>query len=319
MVEGIVQFNIIIMSAKPSSEQLEQELEQTEDEVCASCGIAAVDDTKLKNCACNLVKYCSVDCQKNDRPKHKRACRKRLTELHDKQLFTQPDISHIGECPICCLPLSIDITKSRMMSCCCKTICMGCDYANLMRENEQGLEHRCAFCREPVPKSQEEAEKQVMERVNKHDPAAMTHMGKHHDKEGDYGKALEYWTKAAELGHVEANYCLGSLYYQGQGVEKDVKKAVYHLEQAAIGGHPGARGVLAVHEIKNGRMERAAKHFIINANLGCDISLQQVKDLFGKGVVSKDEYADALRGYQAAVDATKSAEREEGEARYISG
>ena len=32
---------------------------------CASCGKAAVDDVKLKKCACDLVKYCSVDCQKN--------------------------------------------------------------------------------------------------------------------------------------------------------------------------------------------------------------------------------------------------------------
>jgi hypothetical protein len=27
---------------------------------CASCGIAPVDDVKLKKCACNLVKYCSA-------------------------------------------------------------------------------------------------------------------------------------------------------------------------------------------------------------------------------------------------------------------
>jgi hypothetical protein len=27
------------------------------DEVCGSCGKAAVDDVKLKKCACNLVKY----------------------------------------------------------------------------------------------------------------------------------------------------------------------------------------------------------------------------------------------------------------------
>jgi hypothetical protein len=37
------------------------------DEVCASCGRPAVDDIKLKKCACNLVKYCGVACQKNHR------------------------------------------------------------------------------------------------------------------------------------------------------------------------------------------------------------------------------------------------------------
>ena len=36
------------------------------DVCCAACGIKEVDDIKLKNCnACYLVKYCSVECQKN--------------------------------------------------------------------------------------------------------------------------------------------------------------------------------------------------------------------------------------------------------------
>jgi hypothetical protein len=293
------------------SEQLEGE---GTDEVCASCGIAGVDDTKLKKCACGLVKYCTVDCQKNHRSRHKKECKKKMAELRDRDLFTQPDGSYMGECPICCLPLSIVVSKSTMMPCCCKIICMGCNYANQMREAEQGLKPRCAFCREPAPKSDYEANKNVLDRIKKNDPVAMTQMGKRHEKEGESGKASEYWTKAAGLGDADANCGLGMLYYEGQGVEKDMKKAVYHLEQAAIGGHPQARGLLASHEMENDRFERAVKHFMINANLGCDVSLQFVKDLFVRDVVSKEEYAAALRGHQAAVDATKSSQREKGEA-----
>src|SRR6056300_1851030 len=82
---------------------------------CASCGKAAVDNVKLLLCtACKLVRYCSVDCQKNHRPQHKKACKKRAAELRDDKLFTQPDESHLGECPICCLPLSLDLSKSIM-------------------------------------------------------------------------------------------------------------------------------------------------------------------------------------------------------------
>jgi tetratricopeptide (TPR) repeat protein len=296
------------------SEQLEGELEESEDEVCASCGIAAVDDVTLKKCACNLVKYCSVDCQKEHRPKHKKLCRKRLAEMHDKKLFTQPDSSYLGECPICCLPLPIDPRKSTLSSCCCKIICNGCNFANMKREMEGGLEPRCAFCREPVGKSDEEGDRRVMERIKKNDPVAMTDMGKTHLHKGDYGKAFEYFTKAAELGDVAAHGSLGTLYENGNGVEKDEKKAVYHWEQAAMGGHVGARGLLASYEEKNGRFERAVKHHIIAANLGYDNSLKAIKELFVEGIVSKDDYAAALRGYQAAVDATKSAEREEEEA-----
>jgi TPR repeat protein len=205
-----------------------------------------------------------------------------------------------------------------MMSCCCKVICNGCNYANKKREDEQGLEHRCAFCREPAAESQQEYNKNVMERIKKNDPAAMVQMGGHHEKEGDFGKALEYWTKAAELGDVNAHSLLGGLYYNGEGVEKDMKKAVYHWEQAAIGGHPFARACLAVHEKNKGRFDRAAKHSIIAANLGHDVSVKLIKDLFVQGIVSKEDYAAALRGYQAAVNETKSAERDEAEAYYTS-
>jgi len=62
------------------------------DEVCASCGITGGNDVKLLLCtACKLVKYCSVDCQKNHRPQHKKACKKRAAEIRDARLFTQPD------------------------------------------------------------------------------------------------------------------------------------------------------------------------------------------------------------------------------------
>ena len=90
---------------------------------CASCGKAEVDDVKLKQCACKLVRYCSVDCQKNHRKQHKKACKKRMAEMREDRLFTQSEISHLGECPICCLPLSIDPVQFRGMSCCCKIIC----------------------------------------------------------------------------------------------------------------------------------------------------------------------------------------------------
>ena len=63
----------------------------------------------------------------------------------------------------------------------------------------------------------------------------------------------------------------------------------------------------------NGRPDRAAKHYIIAANLGDDLSLKPIKLLFVKNKVSKEEYAAALRGHQAAVDAMKSAEREKAE------
>jgi len=283
---------------------------------CASCGKAEVDDVKLKKCACNIVKYCSVECQKNHRPQHKKACKKRLAEIRDDRLFTQPDESHLGECPICCLLLSLDKGKSSMMACCSKTICNGCCYANHLREIDEGLEHKCPFCREPMPETQKKAKKMAMKRVKVNDPVAICQVGVRCLDGGDYRRAFEYYTKAAGLGDIDSHYELSRLYYEGRSIEKDLKKAVYHLEEAAIGGHHEARFNLGVYEAENERFDRAVKHYIIAAKLGHDKSLKAVKDGFAGGFVSKEDFEVALRGHQASVDATKSAHREEAEKRW---
>ncbi len=269
---------------------------------CASCGKVEVDDVKLKMCtACKLVKYCSVDCQKNHRPQHKKACRKRAAEIRDDNLFRQPDESHLGECPICCLPLPLDLRKFALMACCCKRICDGCNHANKLREAEQGLEHKCPYCREPMI-ANEEIHQNLMKRVKVNDPVALFEMGIKCQEEGDIGGAIQYWTKAATLGNMIAHYNLSLSYQLGDGVEKDKKKEVYHLEEATIGGHPDARYNLGIEEVNSGRTERGMKHLVIATNLGHDESLE---------AVSKEDYASALRGHQAAVDATKSEQREE--------
>lgn len=123
-------------------------------------------------------------------------------------------------------------------------------------------------------------------------------------------EAFEYASKAAALGDAFAHYQLSMLYREGQGVEADEKKEVYHLEKAAIAGHPEARHELARYETMNERFERAVKHMIIAASLGLDVSLKLLKEFYGYGQVSKEDFAATLRAHQAAVDATKSPQRE---------
>ncbi|KAK1733635.1 Sel1-like repeat family protein [Skeletonema marinoi] len=145
------------------------------------------------------------------------------------------------------------------------------------------------------------------------DPVAMTQWGKKQYVKGNYSSAFEYFTRAAELGDVLAHYQLALMHHYGDGVEKDKGKEMYHLEEAAIGGHPYARYNIGCEEWKNGNDERAAKHWIIAASQGDDSSMKALIAAYKGGLINKEDLAAALRAHQAAVDATKSPQREAAE------
>jgi len=285
---------------------------------CASCGIGEVDDIKLKECDdCDLVKYCSDTCQKEHKTQHEEACKKRAAELRNELLFKQPERNHLGDCPICYLPLPLDITKSSMTTCCSKIICCGCYVANLVREAKASLGNAsCPFCRKLFPLTEEESDKQNMERVEMNDPVAICHKGAQQMEEGNYTSAFEYWSKAAELGDFEAHFKLAAMYHYGRGVEKDEGNEIHHLEEAAIHGVASARHRLGWYEMSNENSVRAAKHWIIAATQGCDDSMNSMMDMFKGGFVSKEVLAATLRAHQAAADATKSPQRKAAEEYY---
>ena len=150
-----------------------------------------------------------------------------------------------------------------------------------------------------------------MKRVDANDSVAICYMGIDSYNKGDYKAGFEYLTRAVTLDNMDAHNKLSSLYYDGKGVEKDKKRFLHHAEKAAIGGHPEARYNLGCVEKDNGRVDRAAKHWIIAAKHGDDESLEAVKGLYKAGNLSKDDFTAALRGYQTAINATKSPQREE--------
>jgi len=274
---------------------------------CANCGVAEVDDIKFEDCdGCDLVKYCSNNCKEEHREQHDEDCKKRQRELHDNKLFTQPDGTHEGECPLCFLPMPLESKKSTFKACCSKIICDGCVYANYISNRGR----KCSFCREPTAADDEENHKRTMERIKANDPAAMRVMGTKRYHEGDHDIAIKYWTKAAELGDQEAHYQLSVMYRKGRGVEKDKEKEICHLEKAAIGGHPNARHNLGCVEGNNGNNEKAVKHFIIAANLGDEGSMKELWKHYSKGNITKEDLDTTLRTHQAALDEMKSPERE---------
>ena len=296
---------------------------------CASCGIAEIDEIKMVPCdGCDLVRYCGDECQELHRPEHEEDCKKRAAELRDELLFKQPESTHMGDCPICRLPLPLDGKKSAIMDCCSKIICKGCLLANAEQTMEMRLVPSCPFCREPLGV----CDKRLRKRIEANDPNALRTYGAKQYRKGDlkeiltlhpsiesttdYRSAFEYFIKAAELGNTWSHYDLAHLYRAGKGVKKDEEKEIYHLEEAAIAGHPEARyhlgiheGHLGMHEGGDVNYERAAKHWIIAATQGDDKSIKMLMDMFKgrkKEFVRKEDLDAALRAHKAASDATKS-------------
>jgi len=62
----------------------------------------------------------------------------------------------------------------------------------------------------------------------------------------DYAKAAEWFRKAAEQGHAEAQFTLSLLYHDRQGVQKDDAQAAKWLLKSAEQGYASAQKNLAV-------------------------------------------------------------------------
>ena len=246
---------------------------------------------------------------------HLHCFNQRKMELRDEILFRQPESSHLGDCPICCLPHSIVRSKAVVNGCCGKLICESCHYSNEMRQADRSLAKVCPFCRHPLPSSEEEARELLMKRVEANDVPSLVEVGYHYNSTGDFVAAFKYWAKAAELDDdAEAHFCLATMYQHGKGgVEKDLEKEIYHLEKAAIAGHPNARFNLGCTDQAAGRTDRAVKHFIIAANLGHDTSLKFLQKFYADEKVSKEEFAATLRAYQSTVEAAKRRQKKETE------
>jgi hypothetical protein len=60
----------------------------------------------------------------------------------------------------------------------------------------------------------------------------------------------------------------------------------------------------------HGSFDKAIKHFIIAAGQGYEGSLELLKEFYQEGKIRKEVLASALRAYQAAIDATKSRQRQ---------
>ena len=100
------------------------------------------------------------------------------------------------------------------------------DMEQIWQEHKR-MEDLISKMEELIQKPQEDAEFQ-------NELGCMYFEGK--DVEQDYGKAAEWFQKAAEQGHANAQRYLGYMYYHGKGVEQDHGKAAEYWRKAAEQG-----------------------------------------------------------------------------------
>mmetsp|Transcript_24242 Transcript_24242/g.54990 ORF Transcript_24242/g.54990 Transcript_24242/m.54990 type:complete len:210 (-) Transcript_24242:150-779(-) len=194
-----------------------------------------------------------------------------------------------------------------------KAVCHGCSLA----AHKRGLRRTCPFCRSPPPQNDDEFLVMIQKRVAARDPEAICQLGDEYFNgfsglEKDLHRAHELWSEAAELGSTTAlykvgmEYCIGSYYGSN-----DKAKGIHCWESAAMLGCADSRHFLGIAELEKMNPYRAMRHLLIAAKMGYEESLDAIKDLFSDGLATKAQYAEALKGYQDAVEETKSPEREE--------
>ncbi|KAL7532755.1 hypothetical protein ACHAXR_006210 [Thalassiosira sp. AJA248-18] len=195
------------------------------------------------------------------------------------------------------------MTETVYQSCCGKDLCKGCMY-EMAREKDI-----CPFCRMPAAVSDKERISRCKNRMEVGDAGSRYILG-------DWGlpqdtkKALELMLRSIELGSTEAHYNIALLYYNGEFMEKDLKKALYHYQRAAMGGCEMSRYNLGCLESNRGNIDRAMKHWMIAAASGFEDSLGVVRKVFSRGHATKAEYEKALRAHQKYLSEVKSDQRD---------
>ena len=92
-------------------------------------------------------------------------------------------------------------------------------------------------------------------------------------------------------------------------IDKDKPRGIrHHWQQAAMEGNAYRRHNVGVVEYTEENDELAV---MISAKMGYEESLDCIKEMFMEGHATNAQYAEALRGYQDAVEEMKSPHREE--------
>jgi tetratricopeptide (TPR) repeat protein len=191
--------------------------------------------------------------------------------------------------------------------CCGKNICRGC-----VHSCRQSGNRKCPFCNsDRSSKTLEEQVEDLMKRVEANDATSICLLAYCCYKglngfQQDHLKAIEQYTRAAELGFSKAHINLAEIYHEGG----DKKKARFHYEAAAMAGNEVARCIVGIHEYNSGNIERAVKHWTIAASAGEYDAMNYLRTSFEEGYVSRESIDSTLGAYNNSCVEMRSEARD---------
>jgi hypothetical protein len=119
---------------------------------------------------------------------------------------------------------------------------------------------------------------------------------------GDYATALREWQPLAKQGQAVAQYHLGLLYANGQGLPKDDAQARQWYEKAAAQGHANAQANLgSLYDYGRGGpqdFKMAARWYLRSANQGNDFAQRKLGLLYERGDGVPKDYVQAYMWYK---------------------
>ena len=292
--------------------------------LCSACDKGSDALMKCRNCKC--VWYCDKECQNKHWKEHKKECKRIKKELDNRggklDLGTEKDVGPLGklppreECPICMRVFPIPSALQMYSECCGKTVCGGCERQHQMKSKERAT---CAFCREPMSRSNEEFLARLHQRVERKDQEAMCKLA---IKSGsgqnglsvDHAKCIDLLHQSAGLGYPPAHYQLGNFHDEGEmGLERNEEEALKHWEKAAEGGHLLARHNVGCTKYENDNQDciAAMYHWRLSASGGLKLSMDNLIECFGVGVLHHGDLAETLQAFYRSREEMKSGDRVE--------
>jgi hypothetical protein len=213
--------------------------------------------------------------------------------------------------------LPIHVQLQTYFACCGKTICGGCNFQHQMKSEEEAVPPTCAFCRTPVPESDEEVLARLRKRVKCNDPHAIQSIALKYGYglnglQVDQAKCIDLLRKSADLGYPLAQYQLGYFHDDGDmGLEQNEEEALKYYKEAAEGGQVLARHDLSCAESQNCDFVAAMRHCRLSASAGYRPSMKTLVKCFENGLLHHGDLAKTLQTMYLARHEMKSENRDE--------